>query len=91
MVSVDITAANVAKKSELLLGEWGRTASLLPHNVVLMPLGNDFRYDIPEEFDQQYENYEKIAQFINQNRHKYHAQVQWGTLKDYFTEVLVII
>ena len=62
-----------------------RLGSLLPHNVVLVPLGDDFRYSNEKEFDQQYENYMQIMQFINAG--DYHAHVSFGTLKDYFAEV----
>ena len=58
---------------------------MLPHNVVLVPLGDDFRYSNAKEFDQQYENYMQIMKFINSG--DYHAHVSFGTLKDYFSEV----
>ena len=66
----------------MLLDQYGRTGSLVPHNVVLVPLGDDFRYDHATEWDQQYNNYQKIMNYINNNN--YHAEIQWGTLKDYF-------
>lgn len=81
-----IDSANLATRSELLLDQYGRTGSLVPHNVVLVPLGDDFRYNHPEEFTQQYENYMKIMEYINNNP-DYHAKVTFGTLSDYFTEV----
>ena len=34
--------------------------------MVLVPLGDDFRYNNEVEFDQQYENYMKLMHFINQ-------------------------
>lgn len=80
-----IDASNLQTRAELLLEQYGRTGSLLPHNVVLVPLGDDFRYNNAEEFDQQYHNYMQLMQFINS--HEYNAQVTFGTLTDYFTEV----
>jgi len=80
-----INEANVKERAELLLDQYGRTGSLLPHNVVLVPLGDDFRYSNNIEFDQQYANYMKLMQFINTG--DYHATVTFGTLTDYFTEV----
>ena len=80
-----IDSANLKTRAELLLEQYGRTGSLLPHNVVLVPLGDDFRYNLPDEFDQQYNNYIQIMQYINSN--DYHAEVSFGTLSDYFKAV----
>jgi hypothetical protein len=55
--------------------------------VVLVPLGDDFRYSNELEFDQQYENYMKLMTYINNHQSTYHAHVSFGTLTDYFTEV----
>ena len=64
--SVPVTAANLKERSETLLEQYGKTGSLLPHNVVLVPLGDDFTYDHENEWDQQYSNYKKIMDYINQ-------------------------
>lgn len=70
-----ITDKNVKEKSELLLEQYARTGSLFPHNVVLMPLGDDFRYNVEEEWDQQYVNYEKLIDYINKHKDMYKAEV----------------
>jgi len=80
-----IDQGNLQTRAELLLEQYGRTGSLLPHNVVLVPLGDDFRYNNAAEFDQQYNNYMQIMEYIN--AHDYNAKVTFGTLTDYFTEV----
>jgi len=80
-----IDQGNLQTRAELLLEQYGRTGSLLPHNVVLVPLGDDFRYNNAAEFDQQYSNYMQIMEYIN--THDYNAKVTFGTLSDYFTEV----
>jgi len=80
-----IDQGNLKTRAELLLEQYGRTGSLLPHNVVLVPLGDDFRYNNAAEFDQQYNNYMQLMEYIN-NR-DYNAMVTFGTLSDYFTEV----
>lgn len=44
--AVDITSSNVKAMAEQLLEQFFKTGSLFPHNVVLMPLGDDFRFVI---------------------------------------------
>lgn len=85
--SVPIDESIVKLKAELLLDQYGRQGSLVPHNVVLVPLGDDFRYDHAIEWDQQYTNYQMLLEHINANPSRYHATIQWGTIKDYFKEV----
>lgn len=85
--AVPIDDVNVKQKAELLLNQYGRTGSLFPHNVVLMPLGDDFRYEHDIEWDQQYRNYKKLFDYINRNKAKYNAEVVFGTPFDYFREI----
>jgi alpha-mannosidase len=86
--AVPIDDRNVRDKADLLLAQYGRTASLFPHNVVLMPIGDDFRFDHDIEWDQQYTNYKKIFDYINQNPTRYqNAEVSFGTPADYFAAV----
>ena len=39
-----ITPSNIKERSETILDQYGKTGSLYPHNVVLVPLGDDFMY-----------------------------------------------
>lgn len=84
-----ITEENIQSKADLLMEQYTRTASLFPHNVALIPVGDDFRYNHEKEFNQQYENYKKLIDFINANsvaRYK-NATIQFGTPVDYFREI----
>uniref|UniRef100_T1JDF3 Alpha-mannosidase n=1 Tax=Strigamia maritima TaxID=126957 RepID=T1JDF3_STRMM len=81
-----ITKWNVKERAETLLAQYGRTGSLFPHNVALISLGDDFRFDHETEWEQQYSNYKQIFDYINSNK-EYHASIQFGVLSDYFREV----
>ncbi|CAH0728275.1 unnamed protein product, partial [Brenthis ino] len=74
---------NVDERSFMILDQWRKKAQLYRSNVVLVPLGDDFRYDRSNEWDNQYQNYEKIIDYINGND-AWNAEVQFGTLQDYF-------
>lgn len=84
----DITEHNLHAKSRTLIEEYERIGTLTPHNVVLVPLGDDFRYEYDIEFDAQYRNYDKMFQYINSHPELFNsAQVQFGTPSDYFREM----
>ncbi|XP_049886322.1 alpha-mannosidase 2 isoform X2 [Pectinophora gossypiella] len=80
----EITEKNLHSKSKTLIEEYDRIGSLTPHNVVLVPLGDDFRYEFAIEFDAQYTNYMKMFTYINNHKDLFNAEVQFGTPLDYF-------
>lgn len=82
-----ITPENIESKADLLMEQYSRTASLFPHNVALIPVGDDFRYNKDKEMEQQYTNYKKLIDYINENRNKYKAEISFGTPKDYFNAI----
>ncbi|XP_013184912.2 alpha-mannosidase 2 [Amyelois transitella] len=83
----DINENNLHTKSKTLIEEYGRIGSLTPHNVALVPLGDDFRYEFPAEFDAQYTNYMKMFNYINSHKDLFNAEVQFGTPRDYFNAI----
>lgn len=82
-----ITDDNVAQKADLLMEQYSRTASLFEHNVALIPIGDDFRYNREREVEQQYTNYKKLVDYINAHKERYNAEISFGTPKDYFREI----
>lgn len=82
----EVTEQNIEKQATYLYEQYKRKATLFKHNTVLIPLGDDFRFDTSKEWDLFYENYMKIMDYINA-RSDWNMNVQFGTLKDYFNRV----
>ncbi|XP_053387194.1 alpha-mannosidase 2x-like [Mercenaria mercenaria] len=78
-----ITDANVKERSNTIVDQWKKKAILYKGNVVLVPLGDDFRYSTAAEWDRQFSNYLKLFRYINSHE-DLGVKVQFGTLSDYF-------
>lgn len=78
-----IDSNNVQVRSELILDQYRKKAQLYRTNSVLIPLGDDFRYDTMKEARAQFDNYKRIMDFINSHP-EYKTRMRFGTLSDYY-------
>ncbi|PIO62550.1 glycosyl hydrolase family 38 protein [Teladorsagia circumcincta] len=63
-----ITDANVEDRAFLIYDQYRKKSQLYKTNVLLVPLGDDFRYDTNAEWEDQYENYIKLFKEMNNKK-----------------------
>ncbi|KAI6186000.1 Glycoside hydrolase and Glycosyl hydrolases 38 domain containing protein [Aphelenchoides besseyi] len=78
-----INDRNVAVKAEVLADQYRKKAQLYKMNTLLVPLGDDFRYDTDVEWEDQYTNYKQLFDYMN-SKSELNIHARFGTLKDYF-------
>ena len=83
--SVPITDSNVAERSKLWLDQVYKKAMLYRGKNVLIPVGDDFRYQTMDEAHKQFTNYQKMFDWIGANIPA--VKVSFSTLTRYFDAV----
>lgn len=74
------------RRAELILDQWRKKSTLYRTKSLLIPLGDDFRYNQKTEWEAQRVNYEKLFMHMN-NEPGLNVVAKFGTLQEYFDSV----
>lgn len=81
-----IKKTDVAGQAGRLVEQLRKKALLFRHNTLFMMVGRDFGFDNLPEWENQYNSYSAIMDFINKNK-AWNVNIRYGILDDYFTQM----
>lgn len=62
-------------RAHTLLDQYRKKSQLYQSNVVFAPIGDDFRFNTPEEWENQFRNYQALFEYMN-SKTDWHVQVR---------------
>ncbi|KAK7505480.1 hypothetical protein BaRGS_00003225 [Batillaria attramentaria] len=83
---VPVSKENIKQLAWALWEQYQKKAQLYKSSVLLVPHGDDFRYDTRQEWEEQLGNMEKLMTYMNNDRDM-NIKVEFGTISDYFKAV----
>ncbi|CAO4361909.1 unnamed protein product [Caenorhabditis nigoni] len=81
---VNINDQNVVAKADKLVNQLERMSEMYKAPVILMMHGDDFRFDMIEEWHQQHDNFLPVFDQINKGDR---VEIRFGTFTDYFNDL----
>ncbi|OQV21401.1 Alpha-mannosidase 2x [Hypsibius exemplaris] len=69
-----------------LLEQFQKTSTFYPHDVILFPIGMDFRWTSTSEWDAKHQNFRTVMDILNGDP-AYNVEMKFGTYNDYYKEV----
>ncbi|EFA83012.1 alpha-mannosidase [Heterostelium album PN500] len=78
-----INSSNIAERAEILVGIIKERVLYYRHNNMLLPFGNDFRF---QDSNLEFDNMDQLIEYINANS-SFNVNIRYATLSEYFEAV----
>eukprot|EP00474_Spongospora_subterranea_P010186 CRZ10644.1 hypothetical protein [Spongospora subterranea] len=82
--SEEVNDNNIERLAKDLVEEMARRLTAYRTKHLLVPFGDDFKF---KNARRQFENMDKLIEYINRNVQQFKMRIQYSTLKDYFSAV----
>lgn len=84
--AVKVTDGNLKELATELYQQFKITGDLYKFNTLYMGLGEDFSYTKEKEWDDMFQNYQKLIDYIN-SQPQWNMKIKFGTLSEYFKKL----